>query len=422
MTAWKTRTPALFYLDNTDDRGYSCFDFRSRLTATDTDAPNTPIVESESVMTRIWISLMVPTRRSIRPLLTIALCGWAATSAATAATGQGVRNDCDPAIPRHVRVVGSQTTSANGETSWILEPEIQRIPKIAGSVGSLPPHIERRLSYAFDLAQRGAVYSAVSEFQAVLGLCALEQDAQDGSTSHREALRQGLIALDEADQFGGEQVDWRDSADVRRIALGHTTPVLNQPGQPVVDSIQAVQAYYAYAEQRLVYACHGLPGASLALYGLGRTVTAPGMPVAHSAGKAALYHRAALTIAPQNALSANELGVLLAQHGELDGAERLFRYCAEVQPSPEAFVNLSVVYARKGDQDASRAALAAGQAMSTRAQDRAGTDSGAAAVTRNQVGASEHDDTNEKPRALEKLHQYMAKSPASQLILHVFRR
>ena len=168
-----------------------------------------------------------------------------------------------------------------------------RIPKIAGLDPQLPPHIERRLSYAFDLAQRGAPYTADSEFRAVLGLCALEMDAREGGTARREALREGLVALQEADQFGGDQVDWRDAADVRTIASGHATPVLANAQQPV-DSIQAVQAYYLFAEQRLNTACQGLPGASLAFYGLGRTIVLPGTRIAHASGKAALFQRVAL--------------------------------------------------------------------------------------------------------------------------------
>ena len=188
----------------------------------------------------------------------------------------------------------------------------------------------------------------------MLGLCALEMDSRNGGASRREALRQGLIALDEADQFGGDQVDWRDSADVRRVAAGHATPLLRHPKQPAVDSIQAVQAYYAFAEQRLAYACQGLPGASMAFYGMGRTITVPGTNVTHAAGKAALFHRVALTVSPENVLAGNELGVLLAQHGQLDEAERLLQYCVATKPSPDAYRNLSVVHAPTAISDRAR--------------------------------------------------------------------
>src|SRR3972149_3690094 len=129
--------------------------------------------------------------------------GCAAPRATIHAQGRPV----DPAANRKIQAIPLPTSNVDGQTSWIIEPEVPRIPKIAGLDPQLPPHIERRLSYAFDLAQRGAPYTADAEFRAVLGLCALEMDAREGGTARREALREGLQALQEADQFGGDQVD-----------------------------------------------------------------------------------------------------------------------------------------------------------------------------------------------------------------------
>ena len=286
------------------------------------------------------------------PWSTVLVLAWLVCRCATT-HAQG--RPTDPAANRNVQAIPLQTENVDGQTSWMIEPEVPRIPKIAGLNPQLPPHIERRLSYAFDLAQRGAPYTAEAEFRAVLGLCALEMDAREGGTARREALRDGLVALQEADQFGGDQVDWRDAADVRPIALGHTTPVLANARGPV-DSIQAVQAYYLFAEQRLVTACRGLPGASLAFYGLGRTIVLPGTRIAHASGKAALFQRVALAVAPQNLLAANELGVLLAQHGQLKDAEKIFQQCVATDATPETWRNLAVVYARQGNAEASRSA------------------------------------------------------------------
>lgn len=286
------------------------------------------------------------------------------------ARAQGVR--VDPAVNRNVQAIPLESGIVDGQQSWIIEPEVPRIPRVAGLDPQLPPHIERRLSYAFDLAQRGAPYTAEAEFRAVLGLCALEMDAREGGTARRESLRQGLVALQEADQFGGDQVDWRDAADVRSLAAGHTTPVLANVQQPV-DSIQAVQAYYLFAEQHLNTACQGLPGASLAFYGLGRTIVLPGTRIAHASGKAALFQRVALGIAPQNLLAANELGVLLAQHGQLQDAERIFQQCVATDATPQTWRNLAVVYARQGNDKASRSALAAGEALAAEKRRHAAT-------------------------------------------------
>jgi len=285
-----------------------------------------------------------------------------ATLIGRSAQSQLQRPTNDPAANRDVQAIPLQSTTIDGQSSWIIEPDVPRIPKIAGLDPQLPPHIERRLSYAFDLAQRGAVYTAEAEFRAVLGLCALEMDAREGGTARREALREGLVAIDEADQFGGEQLDWRDAADVRPVAVSHVTPVLAGATGPV-DSIQAVQSYYMYAEQRLAYSCQGLPGASLAYYGLARTIVLPGTKIPHASGKAALLQRVALAVAPENVLAANELGVLLAQHGQLRDAEKIFKQCVATDATPETWRNLAVVYARQGNDEASRSALAAGDAL-----------------------------------------------------------
>jgi predicted Zn-dependent protease len=116
-----------------------------------------------------------------------------------------------------------------------------------------------------------------------------------------------------------------------------------------------------------------LPGASLAFYGLGRTIVLPGTRIAHSSGKAALYQRVALGIAPQNLLAANELGVLLAQHGQLQDAERIFQQCVATDATPQTWRNLAVVYARQGNEQASRSALAAGEALAAEKQRHAAT-------------------------------------------------
>jgi Flp pilus assembly protein TadD len=302
--------------------------------------------------------------------LAVALVGCATPSLTKVARKESASTQLDMPTKRDIQAIRTEPSGVDGQTCWIIEPDVPRIPKIAGLEPQLPPHIERRLSRAFDLAQRGATYSANAEFESVLGLCALELDARSGGTSHRDALRQGWIALKEADELTGEHVDWRKSADVRRAVAGHATPVLQHDMPPAIDSIQAAQLYYRYAEERFAYAGEGLPGASLAYYGLARTIVEPGTHFRHAPGKAAMLQRVALQIAPQNVLAANELGVLLAQHGHLVEAEHLFRQCVATDASPETWQNLAIVCARQGDDQASQTALAAGAALAADAAAR----------------------------------------------------
>ena len=133
--------------------------------------------------------------RGIRQMLACVMIGCATVSAARDSYGQQSTQVLDAGASRNVQAIPLQTSSVDGQMSWIIEPEVPRIPKVVGLDPQLPPHIERRLSYAFDLAQRGAPYTADAEFRGVLGLCALEMDAREGGTARREALREGLIAL-----------------------------------------------------------------------------------------------------------------------------------------------------------------------------------------------------------------------------------
>ncbi|HVT28168.1 MAG TPA: hypothetical protein VHE81_09140, partial [Lacipirellulaceae bacterium] len=301
----------------------------------------------------------------------------------------------DPASRRAVHARELPSTSVSDQTSWIIEPDVPRVPKIPGVDTQLPPNIERQLGYGFNLAQRGALYSSNSEFRAVIGLCALELDSRTGGTAHRDALREGFIALEEADDFGGEQLDWHESSDVRHVAADHVTSVLNGETRPV-DAIEAVQRYYAFAQARLTASCKELPGASLAFYGLARTYVEPGMHTAHAAAKAVLLHRVALEIAPQNVLARNELGVLLAQHGQFAESEQLFRQCIATSPRPESWQNLSVVYAHEGDLTDSRAALAASQALKAVRNGNAMANTAVANAPAEQPANDKTDSTNGK--------------------------
>jgi tetratricopeptide (TPR) repeat protein len=301
-------------------------------------------------------------------LLASSLFACATTARVTSAQAQTQQTAADPQIKRTVQAMPLPANGADDQTSWIIEPDVPRIPKLSGVDTKLPPHIERRMSYAFDLAQRGAIYTSNSEFRSVLGLCALELDSREGGVRHREALRLGFAALDQSDDFEVTQPNRRDPADADAAAPRDDAGQTNVSSSQAVDPIQAVQARYTYAQQQLSYACQGLPGASLAFYGLGRTMVDPGSHTANSVAKAAVLQQTALAIAPRNVLAGNELGVLLAEHGQLDEAEKMFRQCVATDATPEAWRNLAVVYARKGDQASSRSARAAGDALAKTAR------------------------------------------------------
>jgi hypothetical protein len=372
-------------------------------------------------MTYFAIPIGSRRRFSASVLLASSMFGCATAGVALTAAAQTVSPAADAPVKRSVQAVPLPTNGSDDQTSWIIEPDVPRIPKLSGVDTKLPPHIERRMSYAFDLAQRGAIYTSSSEFRSVLGLCALELDSRDGGTRHREALRLGLAALEKSDDYDVTHAESM-AVDAAENSAGSNSPAS--------DPIQAVQARYAYAEQQLCDSCQGMPGASLAFYGLGRTMVDPGSRTTNAVAKAAVLQQTALTIAPQNVLASNELGVLLAEHGQLDEAEKMFRQCVANNPTPEAWRNLAVVYARKGDQAASRSARAAGDALAKAgpaatkpivAESLAGAGSASAPVTQTQFvksdsastqattnsdgnDAADSTNTQSKPSFMERIH------------------
>jgi hypothetical protein len=137
-------------------------------------------------------------------------------------------------------------------------------------------------------------------------------------------------------------------------------------------------------------------------------------------------------VAPQNVLAGNELGVLLAQHGHLDEAESLFKQCVATDASPEAWQNLAVVYARKGNSVASQTAmtesskLAASQRAVQLAAEYSGTDVAAPADPTNvlakseaqrEINAASSTNQGDKPRG-----GFWKKLDLSQKLPSIFRR
>jgi hypothetical protein len=85
------------------------------------------------------------------------------------------------------------------------------------------------------------------------------------------------------------------------------------------------------------------------LYGLGRIEPLLGGNEALATARAVLFHRTALAIDGNNKLAANELGVLLVQHGHLADAEQVLQIAATLgASSPSVEHNLAVVRRRLG--------------------------------------------------------------------------
>lgn len=237
-----------------------------------------------------------------------------------------------------------------------LEEELEPEPVIPEGVLrnlKVPDPVARRskviLEEAKRLADRGALHSARQDFLQVLRLVAQSLDAQLGQRYHSLALTRGLQALDEADDFVMRSYAAEADLDVAAFVASHNTPVLKASPSGYMTPLVAMQQYYQYAHEQLVRAGNGAPIASEALYALGRVETLlkdQRLGKEDQGPKAIAYHQAALTTNRANTSAANELGVLLAQSGQLKQAQRILTQATSVSADPTAASNLAEVRRR----------------------------------------------------------------------------
>jgi len=221
------------------------------------------------------------------------------------------------------------------------------------------------------VASRGAFYSGRADFIQALRVLAQALDAQSRKRSHSDSLARGLVALEEADDFVPKGSALEADLNVASIVSAHRTPVLKET-DPAPTPLEALQAYYTYAQDQLVAACGHEPSASLALYALGKTHLALAQESREAetlhGPKAVALMRASLAVDSTNHLAANELGVMLAGYGQLAEARAALVHAVSLGGPVEAWHNLAVVHERLGEEELARAALAQWQAASRQGQ------------------------------------------------------
>ncbi len=212
-------------------------------------------------------------------------------------------------------------------------------------------HIRR----AFDLAGRGAYFSARSEFLTALELLAQGLDQQYQTQRHRRALAQAFAALEEAEDFLPPSIGGGTIRDVAMIVVAHQTPVLQGHSLERLTPMEALERYFTYAQEQLALAVGQEAAGSMALHGLGKLYAAMGehpslgLKAAHS--KAMVFYQAALLVDPANYMAANDLGVLLARSGWYEEARAALTYSLRIQSHPVGWRNLAIVYRQMGQYE-----------------------------------------------------------------------
>ena len=219
-------------------------------------------------------------------------------------------------------------------------------------MSAISQRAEQAVRNGFNLAERGALYSARSQFIEALRTLADAMDTQRDTTCHTRALGAGLRSLTEVDDFvaRGDRVDV--TPNLRLIVDAHHTPVLKGRALDAVTPKEAQRLYLTYAQEQLAAAGGDQPVASLALYGLGKICVAPpemhGPPEQIAEAKAVVLYQSSLLIEPKNFLAANELGVLLAHFGRLNDSQSVLQQAVATGSMPAAWQNLATVNDRLG--------------------------------------------------------------------------
>lgn len=256
--------------------------------------------------------------------------------------------------------IASPAAAAPAAQPPAMQPAVEAPPAVDPAMRAVCERAFGICQQAERLADRGAYFSARSEFIQALRVITQALDTQSQQTVHSQALAEGLRALQEADDFAPQGSRLEADLDLRSIVASHRTPVLKGADLAELTPLIALQQYYTFAQQRLALAGGGQSAASQALYGVGRLAIvlaerSPDERRLHAPKAMALFH-AALANDANNWRAAHELGVLYAQFGQLPEAKRLLWQSAALRPRKETWQNLAVVHDRLGEADLAKKA------------------------------------------------------------------
>lgn len=263
---------------------------------------------------------------------------------------------CDPAEERialRTDASATPTTVASSGSNVNVQPAAASLPTTATIVpasaeltSQLLPAVQR----GHNLAQRGALFAARTEFVQVLRRVAQAKDAAANTDKNSRALAAGLRALDEADDFVPQGIQLEAEMDVEAVASSHRTPVLRDYPEDVLP-YEAVALYHGYAQERLAAAAAGEQAGSMALYGLGKVYARLAERRDNDVQlvcNAMTMYSASLDACPANHLAANELGVLLCRTGHPAEAAKHFERALDIAPNATAYHNLAVAQQKLG--------------------------------------------------------------------------
>lgn len=204
------------------------------------------------------------------------------------------------------------------------------------------------------LAERGALFSARSEFLMALRTLAAAYDQTVGGQSHLQAFTNALHAMDEAGDFE-VSLDVTKLPDIAHLAAGHRTKLLTEQELTYLSAAEARDRYLAYAVQQITQAVATDSAATKALFGLGRVAAAEaklgGSRGLQNTSVALVWYHAAMNVDPQHFHAAHELGTLYAQRGDWPAARTVLQRAVTLGSHPHTWRNLAAVHHKLGEDE-----------------------------------------------------------------------
>jgi tetratricopeptide (TPR) repeat protein len=148
---------------------------------------------------------------------------------------------------------------------------------------------------------------------------------------------------------------------VKEIAQRHRSKILSPDQASSLNLVQAMQAYFDFAQRQLVQSGGSTVVAGEALYCLGKLFVLRGRTIVDGgpldAARSIVYYQAALESDPRHYKSANELGVMMAKSGRFEYAKRLLLQSLRVHQIAQTWENLAHVHQQLGELELAQAAM-----------------------------------------------------------------
>ena len=256
------------------------------------------------------------------------------------------------AIPDTVQPYQQQALASD----QVINQPVQTAPQVQYSYSLNNADAQKavhHIEYGKTLSRRGAAFTARQEFLAAIQVIATSNDRASGDNRHSKALKMAMLSMREAEDFSVANPEQQIHMDVASVVESHRSQVLTPAQADHLSPVQAMNRYFAHAQEQLDMAGGRNVVSAEVFYCMGKLhtflnrnqkVLGP-----YETAQSVVYHQAALLSDNQHHRSANELGVLLARSGRLEQSKLLFERSLMSQPTIRTWQNLAETHRRLGE-------------------------------------------------------------------------